>query len=33
MISLLICTSELAETDGMMNVESLCVGIGLKSGV
>ena len=29
-VSLLICTSELAGADGKTNVESLCTGSGLK---
>ena len=32
-VSLLICTSELAGADGGINVESLCTGIGPMSGV
>nr|QNO47380.1 hypothetical protein LNGCCOLK_00058 [Methanosarcinales archaeon ANME-2c ERB4] len=33
MVSLLICTSELAGADGKIHVESLCTDFGLKSGV
>ena len=32
-VSLLVYTSELAGADGRINVESLCAGSGLKSGV